>query len=119
MREIKKHITLVFLIIFTLVKVNPLYYGLQLYPSSSAKNIITVLKVGGYAGAVNFVKVEKAIYSETDRFSIPFIVCSGMIFELFLAGTILSLTGLLALRQNHFYLFHSKPIYIIHSVFRL
>jgi hypothetical protein len=120
MENLKKQITFVFLLAFTLIKVSPLYYRYQFLPGQQNVRSGANFKPAGYGEPSLFlVKVDKSIIDETNHLAVPQIKFSGICFELFFAA--LCLTLLVGPGKFIFnkYPLQNTPVYLFQRVFRL
>jgi hypothetical protein len=120
MHLLKRQVTIVFLLTFTLIKISPIYYRYQLLPVFGRGNSTVAIKPGGINDRGNFlVRVDKSIVDEINHPQVPKIKFSGISFELFFAG--ICLLSLLNYRTLFFPASQSlnAGVYLFQRVLRL
>lgn len=120
MTNLKKHVTLVFLTAFTLIKVSPVYYRLQLIlPSAQSRSAGTARHIHNKPRHDVLIRVYRAIVEKNSIAAVPQINCSGIPFAVFFSG--LSLVLLSAYRKfaPSIYQSYNPHIYLVQGVLRL
>ena len=120
MGTLKKQVTIVFLAIFTLIKISPVYYRYQLIPAFEHENITGFVRhVDERTNQNIFVRVYTSIVEENDYITVPKINFSGIPFDIFFLGIgviILTAFSKVAppISPND-----NTETYVLHKVFRL
>lgn len=120
MTNLKKHVTLVFLAAFTLIKVSPVYYRVQLIsPPEQSHSAETAGHINNKPRHDVLIRVYRAIVDKNGFVAVPKINFSGVPFALFFSG--LSLVLLSAYRKfdPSTYQSDNPAIYLLQGVLRL
>ena len=120
MGKFKKQVTAVFLVVFTLIKVSPIYYRYQFISAPQSNNAkIAAKHVNEKTNRNRLVRVYKSFVDKNSFISVPKINFSGSPFRLFFTG--ISLLLLMARYQlaPSSYLYHTSDIHLLQGVFRL
>jgi hypothetical protein len=119
MGKTRKRAIVVFLIIFTLIKISPIYYKYQFFPPSGAQNSGVSKPAVNKAHPSFLVSVEKSIVDKNIYGAVPEINFSGVPFNRFFLGIcfLALISGILTTLS--LYSGYNKPIYLLQSVFRL
>lgn len=108
-----------FLIVFTLIKVNPLYYSLQLIPVPNLTNAARIVKSLAFKGNAFLIKAEKAITDNNDRLNIPVIKFSGVLFTLISTAFLPAFSTQLKRLSAGLASVRIRPAYLLQAAFRL
>jgi|GEM_PF-6986368 len=120
MGTLKKQVTIVFLAVFTLIKISPVYYRYQLIPALRHGNAKESIKhVDERPNQNIFVRVYKSIVEENDYIAVPKINFSGTPFDMFFLA--IGLIFLTAPNKSapSAYPHDNTQTYLLHKVFRL
>ena len=119
MNNLKKHVTLVFLAAFTLIKISPTYYRAQLIsPPAQARTDQITRHVNEKPHHDILIRVYKAI--DKNYFAaVPQINFSGVPFALFFSGLSLILLNACRKFAPSAYQSNNSQIYLVQGVFRL
>ena len=113
--ELKKYTTLVFLTFFILVKVNPVYYSLQLLPLQPGHDSSRTAKFLAYGNNLMMAKMDKAINDKVNCPTIPAVIFFCLIFACLFRSDNSKLR--FSLRRNR--IGYGCPVYLRQCVFRL
>jgi hypothetical protein len=120
MGVLKKQVTIVFLAIFTLIKISPVYYQYQLIPAFGHENVQASIKhVDEPANQNILIRVYKSIVEKNDYIAVPKIIFSGTPFGMFFLEIGLVLLTVLSKFAPSTYPNDNTETYLLHKVFRL
>jgi|SRR6185312_5844740 len=120
MGKFKKQITAVFLVVFTLIKVSPIYYRYQFIPAPQSDNAKEAAKqVNEKTGSNLLVRVYKSFVDKNSFISVPKINFSGSPSRLFFTGISLLLLMAHYRLAPSSYRYHTSDLHLLQSVFRL
>jgi hypothetical protein len=120
MGTLKKQVTIVFLAVFTLIKVSPVYYRYQLIPAPAHESAKESVRHVAERPNQNFlVRVYKSIVQKNNYIAVPKINFSKTPFDMFLLAIGLILLTAPNKSAPSAYPHDNTQTYLLHKVFRL
>jgi len=115
-----KQATLLFIIVFTLIKISPYYFLYQYIPRIQNNNSSEFYKAGVNKDNPNFlIKVDKSIIDKVDAHTVPPIKFSGISFSAFFGSPVLIPLNKLLTSISNNYILSLEKICITQCVLRL